>query len=183
MADEQNPQVGNTTAQAATQGSGAGAASTSTGQAPEGDLSPEELRAQLKEARREAAKHRTEKNEVEKKLKVFEDAQLTESDRIKKEAEEAKAALAQAKAEARNAKIEAAATKLGFHDPADALVIGDAEDIETALQELAKKKPYLVKSSETITTTSPSNVTRSAAKPAPAFDPESLRNEPWPWKK
>lgn len=174
MADEPiNPQAGTTQPQAGTQGSGTGAAPASNGQAPESELSPEELRAQLKAANAEAAKTRIEKKALEKRLEAIDNEKLTEAERVKKETEDAKAALAQAKTEARNARIEAAAVKLGFHDPLDGLQIGDAEDVDAALTALASKKPYLLKPSETITTTSPGNPARSTAKQPAAFDPKS----------
>lgn len=182
-------QVGADTAtvQATTQAATAAATATSDQVSAGAELTAEQLRAELAAARKEAAKYRTERNEYEKKVKAFEDKDLSEAERLKKEAEEAKAETARLKTTARQERIKAVAAQLGFHDPADGLVIGELDDeaeIKTALESLATKKTYLIKARDQAVTTSASNAARSTqtAKPFDPNNPPSLA-DPSLWKR
>ncbi|HZT61000.1 MAG TPA: hypothetical protein VFA21_20515 [Pyrinomonadaceae bacterium] len=135
--------------------------------AVEGDdqtLSLEEAR----KLRRENQTLRTRATTAEGKVKEFETAQLSESDRLKKEADDARREADAAKREARNDRIAAVAARLKFADPEDArhFVADDADDIEAALKDVLKKKPYLAASDATAQTratpTSPTSPARSA---------------------
>lgn len=84
------------------------------------------------------------------KLDEIEAANLSELEKLQKQntelAQKAEQAEASRLAAERRATIVSEATKLGFADPADAVVmVGEAENIEEALGELAEKKPYLLK--------------------------------------
>jgi len=109
--------------------------------------------------RAEAAAHRKEASELKSKVKEFEDAKLSETERLTKAAQEAQdlARTASEKASQRitRALLIAEASTLGFADPADATALIDARSIERdedgeptnlekLLGDLAKAKPYLL---------------------------------------
>lgn len=146
---------------------------TANGQASGDGLSAEQLRAELERVRREAANYRTQRNELDSKVKAFESEKLTEQERLKQQAEQAKADAEAAKAEARTARIESLAAQLGFNDPADAVaLVGAADDPKARLDEIAASKPYLLKKVEESKITTPAgNPPRGKTPTAPPFDP------------
>lgn len=84
------------------------------------------------------------------KFDEIEAQNLSELEKAQKEIEnlKAKADAAEASRQAteRKSQIVSEATKLNFSDPLDAVaLVGDAEDIEAALKELAETKPYLLR--------------------------------------
>lgn len=156
----QQPQAGQTPAE-------------TTPQAGNAALSADVLAKELEDARREAAKHRTEKNSVKSeldKLKAELDklqaAQLTEEERKTKDYQKAQERAAQLEAQLaetlkRNQElmlqtaVQAAAVKLGVIDPDAAYLLldktslttengeTDAAKVETAVKALLTAKPYL----------------------------------------
>lgn len=115
-------------------------------------------RAKAKEAMK-MQKRLTELEEKEKKLK---EAELTEMQKLQTQLSELQGSYAQLESaltiERLQRQIVTAATKLGFIDPDDAYHFidpadveveeGRAKNIEDLLKDIAKKKPYLVKSQE-----------------------------------
>jgi hypothetical protein len=112
-------------------------------------------------------------------------SEMTELDRIKADLEAERQARAQAEQRQRDQLIRtqviAAAAKAGFNDPEDAFRMldvsaleadesGKVDGLDSALQALAKSKPYLVKSSGTISPTNPSGGPQKASD-------EQLRKE------
>lgn len=168
MADE--------TLQVSNENAGGAQPATANGQAPNGELlSAEQLRAEVERLRRENAERRVKGRELEDKLKTLENEKLTAEERARKEAADALEAAKAERVEARKILVEAKAERLGFHDPGVALqLIGDTADIETALQDLAAKSPYLVKSREDPKITTPAgNPPRGKTQTIPPFDPKS----------
>lgn len=133
----------------------------------DGGDSGEDLKAELDRARKALAAANKEAADRRKKLEAFEraeqerqQAQLSETERLKQQLAEAesKAATATAAANERllRAAVLAEASKLGFVDPSDAWRMldrdglgidedGEATGASEALKALAKAKPYLVK--------------------------------------
>ncbi|MDQ3651514.1 MAG: hypothetical protein M3458_14820 [Acidobacteriota bacterium] len=107
-------------------------------------------------------------------LKKFRDAELTATQRIEQERDEARTQLETVRAEARSERITSIATRLGFADAADAnhFLAKDATDIEAALTAVLAAKPYLKVATTpvapVVTPTSPANPGRSAGS-APVF--------------
>ena len=141
------PQAGTTTSESATQ---AQAAAGTTDQ-PTATVDVAVLQRELAEARREAAKHRTD-------LRKVTDAQLSESERLQRrvaelEAERAEIATRDRERAIRLAALEAAA-RLGFRDPDLAVRLVDPSAVETSadgtprnverlLAEVLARSPYL----------------------------------------
>lgn len=130
--------------------------------------------AYVQQLRREAAENRVKRTEAERKLKDIEDAQLSEAEKAKKEATEAKAQLEQLQIQLRErsirAEIGALATKLKLADVDAAFQLmnrssvefddqGGPQNVETLLTSLVKDKPFLV--SQTGVTTSTTNPPRA----------------------
>lgn len=126
-------------------------ADAGTGREPAGGIDDlESAKAALAQARREAAARRREAQELAARLKAIEDAQLSETERLRREAEELRARAQEAERRMLDARILVAASRLGFADPEDALALADrsaiGEDgagIEDALKAVLKAKPYL----------------------------------------
>lgn len=125
------------------------------------ELELQYLRTQkaLRKANREAEQRRLELEEAKAGKKKGDEKKADDG-----EAEKLKKQLADTEEKSRKRIIKAAvmleASKLGFHDPADAFALADLSDIEfdeekddvsgveDALKELAKKKPHLIKTAE-----------------------------------
>ena len=126
----------------------AGAETTpGTGQQPQAGMTAEEAARVIAELRKENAKHRTD-------LKKFEDAQLTEQQRLEKRATEAEATAKAYQQRIAGYEVKLTAQKLGIIDPDLALLAiqsqleyeddGTPKNAEKLLTDLAKAKPYLV---------------------------------------
>jgi hypothetical protein len=139
--------------------------------------------------KKEAEDNAREAQTLRAKLREKEDAEaaaakekMTETERLKFEADEAKKEAEAAKKEARTSRIESKATRLGFID-ADVAValVGDAEDIDKALEDLAKARPYLVQSEGTKGIKrgegdkTPNNQSRAASDGAGKTTPDEAR--------
>lgn len=135
-------------------------------------------RAYVENLRREAAGYRKRATDAEAKVKASEDAQLSELELAKKQAQEsaeqAKAAADELKSERLRGTIERTATKLGFADAdvAEALLKRDAitygEDgqpanIEQLLAAILTEKPYLKRAVQSGATTNAA--TRNQGEP------------------
>jgi hypothetical protein len=146
---------------------------TSEGQAPALDL--EALQLELKEARRQTAKYRTELRALQEAEETRQRAEMSDLEKAKADLEAARAAQAKAEGEARerliNSALINAAAKANFSDPADAVKLIDAGALEVAddgavigadkaIEALAKEKPYLLKKASAAT--SPTNAARDA---------------------
>lgn len=133
-------------------------ASGGTGQASGSGLSLETIQAELAEARREAAKYRTERNALEAEVKKRQDAELSETERLKKQFEEthtrASALEQQLRQERVNLLIEREARRLNIVDSEAAALFlsgkvefdeaGQPKDVAALLEGLVKQKPWLV---------------------------------------
>lgn len=108
----------------------------------------------VKKLREEAASWRTKAQEAAGKVAEFEAAKLTESEKLQKEAAEAKAQLEQLKAEARQARAKAAITARAAKEGIDPDLAGRLIDVEfddagtpqgldAAFANLLKDHPYL----------------------------------------
>jgi len=142
-------------AQAATDASTVGQApTTTTSTEPQAGESPEDYKRMIAELRKENASHRT-------KLKTFEEAQaaaelakLGDLEKAQKQAEQAQKQLETYKQELVNAQVKLAAKDKGIIDPdiaalalKDKLEYGDdgmPSNLEKALDDLIKAKPYLL---------------------------------------
>jgi len=122
----------------------------------------EQAKSVIEELRKENAKHRKEggtfKSELEKaqaKLKEIEDANLSESEKLKKQVQELLAKDAESNRRLVDSKILVAASKAGFADPQDAIALIDRsalgeneKDLEEAIKAVLKSKPYLAKATD-----------------------------------
>jgi hypothetical protein len=114
---------------------------------------------EVRKLKRENQRLRRERNAANEAAEEARRKELSEAERAKEDAERAKAEAEQARKEAQALRVEtavtAAASKLKFHDPADALALlpegavtigddGTVEGVEDALKELAERKPHLV---------------------------------------
>ncbi len=142
------PQAGTTTSESPTQ---AQAAAGTTDQPTPTTVDVAVLQRELAEARREAAKHRTD-------LRRFSDAQLTETERLQRrvtelEQERAASAARDRERAIRLAALEAAA-RLGFRDPDLAVRLvdpaavetkddGTPKNVERLLADVLARSPYL----------------------------------------
>ncbi len=118
------------------------------------------LKAELDEARKQAAKYRTELREVQEKLGRYEQEKLTEQEKLAKRAEQAEKAAQELQAKLRETAIRAevmtTAQRMGVRDPDAAYKLldlstlsvsdetGQVSGVEDALKALLKAKPYLV---------------------------------------
>lgn len=158
--DIKDPARGSTgQAPGASQDAGTGQAPTSQPQA--GSLSPGDLERELKEARQEAAKYRTQLRDLENKLKEYEDKDLSEKEKLTKKAQELEAKLQKAENDRQlailSAEVKLKAQAKGIVDPDAALKLidlsevkiedGKIEGLEQALEKLVKEKPYLLSTS------------------------------------
>lgn len=126
----------------------AGAETTpGTSQQPQAGMTAEEAARVIADLRKENAKHRTD-------LKKFEDAQLTEQQRLEKRATDAEATAKAYQQRIAAYEVKLAAQKLGIIDPDLALLAiqsqleydddGTPKNADKLLADLAKAKPYLV---------------------------------------
>lgn len=115
--------------------------------------------AYVKRLRAEAASYRTEAKKLAEKLKEFEDQQLSETEKAKKDAAEARERAEKAEAKARSLAIRYEvmlhAAKMGCIDPEAAFALidqasitvdeatGTPTNVEDVLKALAKNKAYL----------------------------------------
>jgi hypothetical protein len=144
------PQAGTTTSESTTQ---AQAAAGTTDQ-PTSTVDVAVLQRELAEARREAAKHRTD-------LRRVTDAQLSETERLQRRVTELEAEREQVLARERGRSIRYAAidaaSKLGFRDPDLAIRLIDPASVETKddgtpknverlLADVLARSPYLGRS-------------------------------------
>ena len=119
----------------------------------------EQLQAQIADLTGKQTSTTKERDELAAKLKTIEDAQLSESDKLKKQAEEATGKVTAAEARVRETltrlEIERAARKLSIVDEDAAYALldksaitydkeGQPSNVATLLDALAKAKPYLV---------------------------------------
>lgn len=109
--------------------------------------------------RSEAAANRKKAEALEAKLKERDDADLSETDRLKKAAQEATDKLTATETRARErlakAEVKTAAVAANIIDPDTAFVLlrdkiefdddGEPKDVAKLIEALAKEKPYLVK--------------------------------------
>ena len=129
----------------------------------EPQLDPEQLKAELRRARKEAAKYRTRLRELEQAEKERRRAEMSELERLKEDLTEAQARLAELELELTQTKLRQAvvseAARLGFADPDDAWQLLDVAAIEVdddgrpanvskLLRKLAAQKPYLLRSGQ-----------------------------------
>lgn len=128
---------------------------------------------QARELRVEATALRDRAKAAEDELKRYQDAELSASEKLKRDLEEAVNARDEAIARARTSAIAAEAARLGFAEPSDAahFIPAEAEDIEAALSALATKKPYLLAHVEpaapsTHVRTNPTSPARGSNSPA-----------------
>lgn len=117
----------------------------------EKDLVP---RSDLQRVNREAAKYRRERNDLQNRLKQFEDAEKTEIERLSGENKTLSDRLSASEKRERALRVEVMATRVGVTPEAraDAVKLLDwdkIEDpdndqmIEDALKDLVKERPYL----------------------------------------
>ncbi len=168
------------------EGDGGGAGATTSGQEPQppastagqpndpassgsGSVDIEALKRETAEARREAAKYRTERNSFEAELKKRQEAEMTEAERFKTQAEEATGKLTAMEKRIVKSEARLAAQKAGIVDPdlaylaiADGIEMKEGEpvNLEALIGDLVKTKPYLIGS------TVPSGAGAGAANPA-----------------
>lgn len=155
------------------------------GQEQQTTLDAEALLKEVKALRRESAGWRTKLRQAEEAEAERKRSEMTELDRIKADLEAERQARAQAEQRQRDQLIRTqvitAAAKAAFNDPEDAFRMldvsaleadesGKVDGLDSALQALAKSKPYLVKSSGTISPTNPSGGPQKASD-------EQLRKE------
>lgn len=132
--------------------------SAGSGQEPPKAPTLEQIQTELAEARREAAKYRTERNSFETELKKRTDAELTESERLKKTAEESTQKVSQLEQRLRRNElslaIEREGRKLNLIDGEMAVLLieskvqfddeGKPKNVAELLTQLLKDKPFLV---------------------------------------
>lgn len=149
MADEttQNTSQADDTAQAATD------TQTSTETAATA-RTPEDLEAEIRKLRAEAAGYRTKAKEGETakaELEKLRQAEMTEQEKREARIKELEAQNAEAITKVKQSTVRAMASELGFADPKDAAKLldsipDDEKELEDALKGLLKTKPYLAKS-------------------------------------
>jgi hypothetical protein len=148
------PQVGASQAQAAdAQSSQADGADNASGTE---DVAA--LRRELEEARRLAARDRTERRRLEEAIKATEDAKLPEQERLQRRLADLERQASSHEQERRDWQVREAVTrsasKLGYADPVDAFALLDRSALEFAddgtpkntdrlLADLLRAKPYL----------------------------------------
>ena len=145
---------------------------------------PERFDAEyVKQSRREAAEYRKKLRDLEQTVKQHEEAKLSESERLQKRLAELEREQAnyQRERQERTLKYETmlAASKLGIVDPEAAYKLldltriefdedGTPRNIEAALKELLKAKPYLA-AQPAASSGSPTNPARTGAGASDAF--------------
>lgn len=139
----------------------AGTGQVPTSQPQAGSLNPGDLERELKEARQEAAKYRTQLRDLESKLKEYEDKDLSEKEKLVKKAQELEAKLQKAETDRQlailSAEVKLKAQAKGIIDPDAALKLidlsevkigdGGIEGLEQAIEKLIKERPYLLSTS------------------------------------
>jgi len=172
VADQEKPQVGNPREEpqeeqpqvgAATEEEQPQAGTDEAAAQEEPQLDPEQLLAELRRARKEAAKYRTRLRELEQAEKERKRAEMSELERLQEDLTEAQARLAELELELTQTKLRQAvvseAARLGFADPDDAWQLLDVAAIEVdddgkptnvgkLLRKLAAQKPYLLRSGQ-----------------------------------
>lgn len=153
----------------------------------------EQLQAQLAEqakalkaANRESADRRKRLDDLEAAEKVRVDASLSEIDKLKKQVADAEAESKRVRSQANErlmqAEVFTRAAALNFNDPADAyalidrskITIDDAGKVDGAdelLAELAKAKPYMLKTGQQVIDT---NATRRGTQAGAAITQEEI---------
>lgn len=117
----------------------------------EADLIPRE---ELQKVNREAAKYRRERNDLQNRLKQFEDAEKTDIERLTGEVKALTDKLTVSETRERDLRVQVMAARVGIApdaqaDAAKLLDWSKIDDpssdalVEDALKELAKEKPYL----------------------------------------
>jgi hypothetical protein len=116
------------------------------------------LRRELEEARRLAARDRTERRKLEEAIKATEDAKLPEQERLQRRLADLERQASSHEQERRDWQVREAVTrsasKLGYADPVDAFALLDRSALEFAddgtpkntdrlLADLLRAKPYL----------------------------------------
>ncbi len=126
------------------------------------DLSPEQLRDQLTQANREAAKSRKERKTLEDRIQALEGEKLSDQDKLERRATDAEQGLTAAQATIKTLQVRLAVAELagtvGIVDAEAAVAlldtsavtfgddgVPDRKEIEQELRDLAKRKPYLVR--------------------------------------
>ncbi|MFQ5433482.1 MAG: hypothetical protein ACE5FD_01260 [Anaerolineae bacterium] len=145
------------------------------GQEPQAQVDAGVIEAELKRARREAAKYRTELRKLQEAEEKRQRAEMSEVDRLKADLEQAQQQAQQAAEQARTQLIRSAvvaeAAKAGFADPADAVQFVDPTGLAVnddglvdgaadAITALAEQKPYLLKQQQAASQSSPTNPAR-----------------------
>lgn len=110
--------------------------------------------AHVSKLNRENAEHRRKVRELEAKLKEREDADLSETDKLKKRAEEAEARVTASQVRIAKAEVKAAAAAAKIVDPEAAYKLvrdditfdkdGEPENVDALIADLVKKSPYLL---------------------------------------
>lgn len=190
-AETQTPQAG-----AAEQKTTPPGQSAQPGDAQQSQADFARMQAELKEARQEAAKYRTDLRTAQEKLNGIETEKLSETERLQKRAEEAeataKAAADQVKELAIRSAVYAEATKLKIVDLDAAAKLldrsglkvaddGTVEGADKALADLVKAKPWLVQPNQQ---SGASNAERSGPGPEPNPIIEHMkkaRRNPFDW--
>lgn len=117
----------------------------------EQDLIPRE---ELQKVNREAAKYRRERNDLQNRLKAFEDAEKTDIERLSGQVTTLEEKLTKSQSRERDLRVQVMASRVGISPDAqaDAAKLLDWEKIEDpdsdalvedALKELVKERPYL----------------------------------------
>ena len=155
-------------------------AAATTDQASGSGPSLATIQAELAEARKEAAKYRTEKNAAETELNKRKEAELSDLEKANKRAKDSEDAVSQAAQELRQERalrqIEAAARKLNIVDEETAALLikdkieydndGKPTNVPKLLEELVKAKPFLVAQANGAGATgNPTNPNRSGGVP------------------
>lgn len=144
---------------------------TPDGQEPEApEIDVEAMRKELAEARREAAKYRTNLRKYEQEQQAKANESLTAEERYKVELATLQQRLASAEQAAQDRLVRSAvvtaAARAGFVDPDDAVALVDrgaleiSEDgavagVDDAIRAIAKAKPYLVRPKATSSPAAP----------------------------
>lgn len=187
---EATPEMGDGQPQAGNAGE-----SSAEQSAAAGELTPEQLKAELDKVRKALAMANRESAERRKKLEQLEQAELkrkqaelTEAQRLEAQLHDAQARLKDLEAEHEELRarhlVERVATRLEFQDPADAYALLDlsqvdlddesaAKSVEGALRSLVKAKPYLVRQANKPEL----NAAAAPAKRDPHAEAERLRRQ------
>lgn len=164
-----------------------------TGTTPEPTAAADDSwKAELKAARAEAAKYRTQLRALEAEATKEREAKLSDAERAVAEAERAKAEAEKLKAElatlALRAEVSAQAQALGFHEADVALALLDRgaleygddgrpqpDSVKAALATIAEARPYLVKQQGAASTGPGGNPARQQGEPAETVDQRRAR--------